>query len=168
MTGPPGAGKTTVAIPLAAGLGVPLISKDAIKEALLSSLGAADVAASARLGRASYEVMFSLAQAAEVMVLESNFGPESCDRILAISRSPIQIYCRCEPDEAIRRYSERTSKRHPGHFDEEMLEDISERIRAEEFAPLALPGPTLELDTTDLCDIDAVIAWVEALPEWKT
>jgi glucokinase len=157
-----------VAIPLAAGLGVPLIRKDAIKEALLSSLGADDVAESARLGRASYEVMFSLADQTEAMVLESNFGPESCARILAISSSPIQIYCRCEPDEAIRRYSERTSERHPGHFDEEMLEDISERIRADEFAPLALPGPTLELDTTDQCDIDAVIAWVESLPEWKT
>ena len=53
VAGPPGSGKTTVSAPLAAELGLPLLAKDAIKEALMDALGRpADVEASRQLGRA--------------------------------------------------------------------------------------------------------------------
>ena len=44
VTGPPAAGKTTIAREVAARLRLPLITKDTIKEALFDGLGTADLA----------------------------------------------------------------------------------------------------------------------------
>ncbi|MDQ1534024.1 MAG: hypothetical protein QOF28_1785, partial [Actinomycetota bacterium] len=53
ITGLPAAGKTTLAVPLAEALGVPLISKDAIKEALFAAVGVGDWRWSKMLSRAA-------------------------------------------------------------------------------------------------------------------
>ena len=72
--GPPGSGKTTLAVPLAAELGLPLIAKDAIKEVLMETLGSpATVEQSRVLGRAAVETMLAVAQTSPGAVLESNF-----------------------------------------------------------------------------------------------
>ncbi len=62
VTGAPGSGKTTLAMPLARHLGLPLITKDTIKEALFDTLGTGDHTWSQRLGAASFQVMFALAR----------------------------------------------------------------------------------------------------------
>ncbi len=49
VTGAPGSGKTTLAMPLARHLGLPLITKDTIKEALFDTLGTGDHTWSQRL-----------------------------------------------------------------------------------------------------------------------
>jgi predicted kinase len=51
VTGPPAAGKTTVARPLARCLALPLIGKDTIKEALFDAMGRPGVVAAARRGQ---------------------------------------------------------------------------------------------------------------------
>ena len=58
VSGAPGAGKTTLAVPLAAELGWALLTKDRIKETLHDALGAleADLAWSRRLGAAAMEL----------------------------------------------------------------------------------------------------------------
>ena len=61
VSGAPGAGKTSVAEPLARELGLPLFEKDTIKEALGDVLGANDLAESKRLGAATMEVLFASA-----------------------------------------------------------------------------------------------------------
>ena len=54
ITGWPGFGKSTLAVALAAELGLPLLAKDAIKEALMEGLGTPEtVAAAQRLGKAA-------------------------------------------------------------------------------------------------------------------
>jgi predicted kinase len=80
VTGPPAAGKTTLARPLAGALGLPLIGKDLIKEALFDALGTGDRAWSRRLGVASYEVLYAVAGALPAAVLDANFAPESGPR----------------------------------------------------------------------------------------
>jgi predicted kinase len=63
VSGAPGAGKTSLAGPLAAELGYALITKDTIKETLHDALGApgADLAWSRRLGGAAMELLWTLA-----------------------------------------------------------------------------------------------------------
>jgi hypothetical protein len=87
VSGAPGAGKTSLAGPLAAALGYALLTKDAIKETLHDALGAPepDLAWSQRLGGASMELLWTLAA----------------------------IHCRCPAEVALSRYNARP--RHPVH-----------------------------------------------------
>jgi predicted kinase len=70
VSGPPGSGKSTLATALAPRLGLPLFSKDTIKESLLDTLGAPDVEASRRLGAAAVRAILALARENGCGVLE--------------------------------------------------------------------------------------------------
>jgi predicted kinase len=117
VTGPPASGKTTLAGPLAAALGLPLIGKDLIKEALFDALGTGDRAWSRRLGRASYEVLYAVAGVLPAAVLDANLGPEAVPRLQALDAHLIEVFCRCPADEVERRFASRAPTRHPGHVD---------------------------------------------------
>ncbi|WP_426683390.1 hypothetical protein ABFU84_19910 [Xanthomonas translucens pv. undulosa] len=64
VSGAPGAGNTTLAVPLATRLGFPLFCKDFIKETLTAALGdgGGDLAASRRIGGAAMEPLWWLAR----------------------------------------------------------------------------------------------------------
>jgi predicted kinase len=59
VSGAPGAGKTTVAVPLAAALGLPLLSKDQIKETIFDALDFTDgdLEASRRASAAAMQLL---------------------------------------------------------------------------------------------------------------
>jgi predicted kinase len=156
ITGPPGSGKTTLAIPLARDLQLPLIAKDTIKEALFESLGTGDLAWSQRLGAATFKIMFAVAGAAPAAVLEAPFSARAVPDLLELCERPVEVHCRCPADEIIRRYGSRT--RHPGHLDHQRLDSIN--AAASEAGPLGLGGPLLEVDTSSPVDVAEVANWI--------
>lgn len=138
VSGPPGAGKTTIAGPLAGELGFALVSKDRIKESLHDALGEdADLAWSQRLGAASMELLWALAAGMPSVVLEANFWPDDPrlrTRVTALGAVPVEVHCVCPIDECRRRYAERGSSRHPVHVDSHEL-----RMSREAFERCARP-----------------------------
>jgi predicted kinase len=168
VSGPPAAGKSTIAGPLAAELGFTLIAKDRIKEALHDALGQVagadiDLAWSQRLGAAAMELLWELALDAPAVVLEANFYPGDARvdaRLRALGTVPVEVYCQCPIDECMRRYAERAPSRHPVHV------DGPERNVTETFARSARPigrGPVITVDTTRPADIEVVAAEVGRL-----
>jgi predicted kinase len=167
VSGPPAAGKSTLAGPLAAELGFALIAKDRIKEALHNTLGwvtGPDLAWSQRLGAASMELLWALALDAPAVVLEANFwsGDARLEAPMrALAAVPVEVHCRCPLDECLRRYAERAPSRHPVHVD-----GPERGVTAETFARSARPigaGPVITVDTTGPVDIQQVAAEVRRL-----
>lgn len=162
VTGPPAAGKTTIARAIAARLRLPLIAKDTIKEALFDGLGAGDLDWSQRLGPPTFGVMLALAEeslaAGAGLVLEANFvrGGETARRVAALPARFVQVHCSAPLAVLLERYASRV--RHPGHVDSERIEAIRELVEAGSYEPLALPGETLRVDTTVPVDVEALAA----------
>lgn len=168
ITGPPGGGKTDLAKPLAAALGVVLLSKDEIKEALFDELGTGDRLWARRLGRASFAVLYRLASVTPVGVLEAMFQRDAAlVDLVALDRPLVEVHCRCEPEVAIARFQRRANTdRHPGHLDHRQPTNKLEQLIDDCSAPLGLGGSLLELDTSGPVDVEAVVSWVRATPEW--
>jgi adenylylsulfate kinase-like enzyme len=103
VSGAPGSGKTSLAIPLAAELGYTLLAKDRIKETLHEALGApeSDLAWSRRLGGAVMELLWALAADAPDVVIEANFRPHSeyeKAKLSGLAAHPVEVYCACPPE----------------------------------------------------------------------
>jgi predicted kinase len=166
VTGPPASGKTTLARPLARYLGLPLLGKDTIKEALFDILGNGDRSWSRRLGAASYAVLLALARELPAVVLDANFYPDHGPALLQACQRPIEVFCRCPPAEVERRFTRRAPFRHPGHVDHSLESQLRAALAAG-VGPLGLGGPVLEVDTNDAVDVAAVGTWVRNQPGWQ-
>jgi DNA polymerase III delta prime subunit len=167
ITGPPGSGKTTLAVPLSRALGWPPIARDTIKEALFDGLGAPDLGAAAshldlsrRLGSASYEVLFAVAgQVPGPIVVESNFSVRSLPRLRQLGAAfPIEVFCRCPVEKALDRYRRRP--RHPVHHSRTVTTDELLKLGAQE--PLGLGGPLFVVDTAEAVDVRALAGVVRS------
>lgn len=160
VSGPPGAGKTTLAIPLAVRLGFPLLSKDDIKETLwdVLDLPAGDLAWSRQVGGAAMEVLWTLAARCPQAVLEANFRPHSAlerSRLAALDARIVEVYCRCSLQESVRRYEARAPMRHPTH----VLQTLPDTLLDEYDGPVGM-GPVIEIDTERSVDVETLAAHV--------
>jgi predicted kinase len=168
VTGAPGSGKSTIAVPLAERLRVPLIAKDELKEALWEQLGPGDRDRFLAYGRATYPLMLLVARlilrSGGSAMLEANFRPDFAAADLEALREEtpfrfVQILCRADPDTCLARYRERaeTDARHPMHrvggaeseagVERQLREGVWER-------PIPLDGDLFTLDTNEAVDLD--------------
>ena len=158
VSGAPGAGKTSLAGPLAAALGYALLTKDTIKETLHDVLGAPepDLAWSRRLGGAAMELLWTLAARAPAVVIEANFRPHSeyeRGRFAELGGCPVEVYCQCPAEVALTRYNTRPT--HPVH----VLKTLPLEALAEYAVPVGI-GALITVDTTVPVDVAAVAARV--------
>ena len=161
VAGPPGSGKSTLAAPLASELSLPLLSKDAIKDALIEVLGApATVEDSRELGRASVMAMLTVARTSPGAVLDSTFYPYTLPLLRALPGQLIEIRCVCPRRVVEARYRARSASRaRAGYFDSER--PAEELWNKHHLTPTGL-GPLIEVDTTDQVDVAAVAAQVRS------
>lgn len=160
VSGAPGAGKSSLAAPLAAELGYALITKDRIKETLHDALGAPepDLAWSRRLGAAAMELLWALAADAPAVVIEANFRPHSDyqrAKLSGLGGRPVEVHCRCPAEVAAARYGARST--HPVH----VIKTLPPEAMAEYDRPVGI-GALVLVDTTVPVDVPGVAARVLA------
>ena len=163
VSGAPGAGKSSLAGPLAAELGFTLITKDTLKETLHDALGAPepDLAWSRRLGGAAMELLWRLAADAPAVVIEANFRPYSefergkLAGLAGLGGRTVEVHCQCPAEVAAARYNARPT--HPVH----VLKTLPVAAMAEYDRPVGIGGLVL-VDTTVQVDVPAVAARVRA------
>jgi predicted kinase len=161
VNGPPGSGKTTLAGALAVRLGLPVIAKDTIKEALMSVLDVPDIESSRRLGRASMAALLGTVGAAGTsVVLDANFRRSlAAGELRQLPGQVVEVFCLCPREQCIARYRAREGRRARGHFDAERDE---EDIWNDEVAqPVDGGWPVVRVDTGRPVQLDEVIGLIE-------
>lgn len=156
VSGAPGAGKSTLARALGHDLGLNVVDKDTIKEALFDVLGTGDREWSRTLSRASFRVMTALATGMDAAILVGNFSMEAAPELADLDPPPIEIFCRCPNDELARRIKSR--RRHAGHLDDATATEVARGVPSAH--PLDLGGPLLEVDTSWEVSVAPIVEWV--------
>src|SRR5690348_11341900 len=146
---------------LAPALGLPLIAKDTIKQALMSELPVPDVPASRTIGRASVAALLAVAAEAPCAVLESVWHrSHAAAKLGNLPGNLVEVFCRCDPAIAAERYARRAGTRAAGHFDAKRT--IEELWNDDVARPVAGGWPVLEVDTTARVDVTSLEGRIRA------
>ncbi len=161
VSGPPASGKTTLARVIASELSLPLIAKDTIKEALMSVLPVPDVETSRMVGTASVVALLAVAAETAGAVLESVWHrSHSLPDLRRLPGNIVEVFCRCDPHVAARRYALRAETRAAGHFDaERTIEDLWNDDVAQ---PVAGGWPVIEVSTNSPVEVTPLIVRIRA------
>jgi predicted kinase len=165
ITGRPAAGKSTLAKWLSQELKLSLVSKDSIREELFDRLGWNDRKWAQELGKASVDMMFYFARAEleighSIIMDNSFYPPVSNPRFQALKEQyhahSIQIVCDSDRETLIQRFTSRadSGNRHPGHGDQDVLEELYANLTDNSSQILEIGGSVIEVDTTDFAKVD--------------
>ncbi|HSS52466.1 MAG TPA: AAA family ATPase [Thermoanaerobaculia bacterium] len=168
ISGLPASGKTTLGRRLAGALGLPLLDKDEILEALFEGLGVGDTQWRNRLSRSADVVFQRLAEQTAGAVLASFWRHPQVTAesgtptgwLSALSGKVVEVHCVCPPEAAAERFLAR--KRHDGHLDRDRGRDdlVAGFVRLAALGPLGI-GPWIDVDTGHPVDFDGVLRLVE-------
>lgn len=166
VSGPPGAGKTTLGRQIAHDLKMPFFNKDGIKETLFDTLGWRDRDWSRQLGSASALLLFHCIErqleAGQSVVAESAYqAAYDAPRVRALQEQVhcrvLEVHCTAATDVLLARFLARAQsrQRHPGHGGEAaQLEELRANLLNGMYRPLSEGGAALMIDTTDLAQLD--------------
>lgn len=178
VTGIPASGKSTMARFLAEACGLPVISKDRIKECMYDTIGFRSREEKVKLGIASMQIMYDLAEelmrSARPFILENNFENVSKEGLLTILKKykykAITVTLTGDYKIIYQRFLERNRDpgRHPGHVVNDCYPGSKEinspvQISYERFVEgitqrgmdsFTANGPQVILDTTDFGRLD--------------
>lgn len=145
---------------LARALGLPLIAKDTIKDALMTALPVPDVETSRAVGRAAVAAMLTVAAESPAgAVLESNFYRSVArDKLAELPGTVVEVFCRCDRGVVRERYANRVGTRHAGHFD--AVRTVDELWNDEVSEPVSGGWPVVEVDTNTPVEVGPVLAFV--------
>jgi len=157
ISGPPCAGKSTVANRLREQLKWPLLAKDSFKELLYDSVGWRDRAWSRTLSQASYALLFNVAaevlHAGQHCIIEGNFRWRENDgrfgSLLRPDLHVLQICCTAPLQILVARLHRRVAggQRHPGHLDADTVAELESEL-AQFSQPLPIAGAQLSFDSS--------------------
>ena len=155
ISGPPAAGKSSLAVSLSEDLDLPILAKDDIKESLFDSLGYSDRAHSIKIGVAAFELQFQLANqlvSNDVsFILETAFYSDSSTKIAEVLSSAdiTQVWCSADTEILIERA--KTRPRHPGHatWDSDIEQEFRSKVDNGTYSPLDIGGTLILIDTND-------------------
>jgi predicted kinase len=151
----PGSGKSTLAAALGPALGLPVLAKDEVKEALAEGLGPpATVSESRRLGRAAVFAVLRVARRCPGAVVDSTWFEYTRPLVAALPGRVVEVRCVVPVEVARSRYYARPAR----HLDR--ARDPAE-LWGEPSLPLGL-GPVVTVDTTATLDLARIVADIRA------